>query len=506
MKLTTEQLEILKNGKIEENRFYLQWQLDRKQYTSINEVLETIWLKWNKWKKAHIIELFSQEDLENAVNDVIETWEVERLDNFRLFNTLLLNTGIASIDKSLILNFDICAALNPTTCSTPNWLTCWGVNLDIWAGVSAEICVDDKNRKVSGSISSTASKEMPLIALGVNSAKIVGANPLIAAGVNLAICSAVSATTWSTSKWLTAADVNLLICAGVKAAICVDVRKSNESGLMLSIDSNVIPFIAEGVKAPNEGGWSAWRAASSNLAICSGVNPITWSTVNTPTWLALSLLICKGVKAFNCAEVKKSNVSILISSIAPKGIFLILSGVKAAKALGVKALSAVGLKFATCWEVNPITWSAVNSRTCVSTSLLICMGVKAAIWLVVKKLKAFASIESIASDDIPAIAAGVNLLTVSTLNPPICAADNTLVWLIVKAAACSGVIAWINVTSNNGIIFVVKPNIAAGVMLAIWLGVNSSKSAIVNFEMLALVELLSILTVLTVAILLPSMG
>lgn len=79
MKLTTEQLEILKNGKIEENRFYLQWQLDRKQYISINEVLETIGLKWTKWKKAHIIDWFTQEDLENAINDVIEIWEVETL-------------------------------------------------------------------------------------------------------------------------------------------------------------------------------------------------------------------------------------------------------------------------------------------------------------------------------------------------------------------------------------------------------------------------------------------
>lgn len=30
-------------------------------------------------KKAHIIDWFSQEDLENAINDVIETWEVETL-------------------------------------------------------------------------------------------------------------------------------------------------------------------------------------------------------------------------------------------------------------------------------------------------------------------------------------------------------------------------------------------------------------------------------------------
>lgn len=79
MKLTTEQIKILQEGRIEENSFYLQSQLDRKAYLSINEVLETIGLKWNRWKKAHIIEWFIQEDLENAINDVIETWEVETL-------------------------------------------------------------------------------------------------------------------------------------------------------------------------------------------------------------------------------------------------------------------------------------------------------------------------------------------------------------------------------------------------------------------------------------------
>lgn len=79
MKLTQEQIEILKAGKIEENRFYLQWQLDRKQYASINEVLETKGLKWNRWKKAHIIDWFTQEELENSISDIIEAWEVETL-------------------------------------------------------------------------------------------------------------------------------------------------------------------------------------------------------------------------------------------------------------------------------------------------------------------------------------------------------------------------------------------------------------------------------------------
>lgn len=79
MKLTQEQIKILQEGRIEENRFYLQSQLDRKAYLSINNILESIGLKWNKGKKAHIIDDFSQEDLENAINDVIETWEVETL-------------------------------------------------------------------------------------------------------------------------------------------------------------------------------------------------------------------------------------------------------------------------------------------------------------------------------------------------------------------------------------------------------------------------------------------
>ena len=79
MRLTIDQIEILKNWKIEDNRFYIQWQLDRKQYLDINKVLEAIWLKWNRWKKAHIAEWLTQEDLENAIDDICETWEVETL-------------------------------------------------------------------------------------------------------------------------------------------------------------------------------------------------------------------------------------------------------------------------------------------------------------------------------------------------------------------------------------------------------------------------------------------
>lgn len=78
MKLTNEQIKILQDWRIEDNRFYLQGQLD-KQYKYINEVLNTIWLIWNKWKKAHIAEWLTQEQLQEAIEDIIETGEVETL-------------------------------------------------------------------------------------------------------------------------------------------------------------------------------------------------------------------------------------------------------------------------------------------------------------------------------------------------------------------------------------------------------------------------------------------
>lgn len=81
MKLTEDQINILRDGKIEDNRFYLQWQLDRKQYVNINKVLETIWLKWNRKQKAHIVELLTEEDLQDAIIDICETWEVETIQD-----------------------------------------------------------------------------------------------------------------------------------------------------------------------------------------------------------------------------------------------------------------------------------------------------------------------------------------------------------------------------------------------------------------------------------------
>ena len=77
MKLTPEQITILAQAKVEWNKLLLQWQLDRKQYLSINEVLETIGAHWNRKEKAHI---FDWEMLEEAILDIIESWEVETLN------------------------------------------------------------------------------------------------------------------------------------------------------------------------------------------------------------------------------------------------------------------------------------------------------------------------------------------------------------------------------------------------------------------------------------------
>lgn len=88
MKLTTDQIQILEEWRIEGNKFYLQSQLDRKQYLSINEVLETIGLKWNRKEKAHI---FDGEMLDDALSEIIETWEVttlkETIKKFQFYPT-----------------------------------------------------------------------------------------------------------------------------------------------------------------------------------------------------------------------------------------------------------------------------------------------------------------------------------------------------------------------------------------------------------------------------------
>jgi len=78
MKLTTNQIIILEQAKIEDNKLYLQWQLDRKEYKAINDVLETIGLKRSRKDKAHVADCTADE-LQEAIEDIIETWEVETL-------------------------------------------------------------------------------------------------------------------------------------------------------------------------------------------------------------------------------------------------------------------------------------------------------------------------------------------------------------------------------------------------------------------------------------------
>lgn len=78
MKLTDTQIQIFKDAQIEWSKFYLQWQLDRKEYIAINEVLETIGLKRNRKEKAHAADC-NEKDLKEAVADIIETGEVETI-------------------------------------------------------------------------------------------------------------------------------------------------------------------------------------------------------------------------------------------------------------------------------------------------------------------------------------------------------------------------------------------------------------------------------------------
>lgn len=80
MKLSQPVIEALwNNGSFDGNKFYLGWQLDRKVYVQVNEVLETLWGKRSKKDKAHIFEWMEEADLEDALQEVVETGEVTTL-------------------------------------------------------------------------------------------------------------------------------------------------------------------------------------------------------------------------------------------------------------------------------------------------------------------------------------------------------------------------------------------------------------------------------------------
>jgi len=74
MKIQQNILDVLKNANIEWNKLFLTGTLDRKTYVQTNEILETIWLNWSRKEKAHIFD-WSPEDLKDAFDDVLETWE-----------------------------------------------------------------------------------------------------------------------------------------------------------------------------------------------------------------------------------------------------------------------------------------------------------------------------------------------------------------------------------------------------------------------------------------------
>ena len=81
MKIEQKIKSILSEGTFEESKYFLpKIQLDRKDYVKCNDVLESIGLKWNKGKKAHIGD---GEDIEETFRGILETGEVETLKEYR---------------------------------------------------------------------------------------------------------------------------------------------------------------------------------------------------------------------------------------------------------------------------------------------------------------------------------------------------------------------------------------------------------------------------------------
>lgn len=72
-KLTDLWKNVLQNSKIDWNKLYMQWQLERKDYVELMKVLELLGWKWSRWEKCHI---FDCENLQEAIDEVCETMEV----------------------------------------------------------------------------------------------------------------------------------------------------------------------------------------------------------------------------------------------------------------------------------------------------------------------------------------------------------------------------------------------------------------------------------------------
>ncbi len=79
MKITNQIKEILVQWLFEENKYFLpQINLERKTYLEINEVLTSLWGKWNRWAKAHLFD-WTQEELESSLEQVLQDWETTTL-------------------------------------------------------------------------------------------------------------------------------------------------------------------------------------------------------------------------------------------------------------------------------------------------------------------------------------------------------------------------------------------------------------------------------------------
>ena len=72
-KLTYLWKNVLQNARIDGNRLYMQWQLDRKDYVELMKVLEAMGWKRDKKQKCHI---FDTENLKEAIDEICETMEV----------------------------------------------------------------------------------------------------------------------------------------------------------------------------------------------------------------------------------------------------------------------------------------------------------------------------------------------------------------------------------------------------------------------------------------------
>lgn len=86
IEITEEVKEILKQGKIEGNLYFLPViQLDRKQYTDVNQVLELLGGKWNRSKKAHIFE--SSEKAQSLIEALESGSVVDKKKTYQFFET-----------------------------------------------------------------------------------------------------------------------------------------------------------------------------------------------------------------------------------------------------------------------------------------------------------------------------------------------------------------------------------------------------------------------------------